>query len=99
MTDKIQIRAMGSPWYRCVELLFKQGKAYGTSVTFEVKNEFIQPDPTVRIDYDEAQVLMDDLWNAGLRPTEGSGSAGAMRRAELHIEDLRKIAFKVLKVE
>lgn len=44
----------------------------------------------------EAQVLMDDLWACGVRPTEGSGSAGAMRRAEAHITDLQKVAFTLL---
>lgn len=44
----------------------------------------------------EAQVLMDDLWACGVRPTEGAGSAGAMRRAEAHITDLQKVAFTLL---
>jgi hypothetical protein len=39
---------------------------------------------------------MDDLWASGVRPTEGNGSAGAMRAVERHIDDLRKIAFKTL---
>jgi len=38
------------------------------------------------IDKAQGQALMDDLWRAGLRPTEGSGSAGAMARAEKQIE-------------
>jgi hypothetical protein len=59
----------------------------------------MQLDPTVRLSNDAAQVLMDDLWNSGIRPTEGAGSAGAMRAAERHIEDLRKIAFKVIGVD
>jgi hypothetical protein len=42
---------------------------------------------------------MDDLWNAGIRPTEGAGSAGAMRAAESHIADLRRVAFKALGID
>lgn len=53
-------------------------------------------DPTVRLSMENAQELMDGLWACGVRPTEGNGSAGAMRAAERHIEDLRKIAFKTL---
>lgn len=51
------------------------------------------------IPIEQAQGLMDDLWNAGVRPTEGNGSAGAMRAAERHIEDLRAIAFKTLGIQ
>lgn len=55
--------------------------------------------PLLSIRMEQAQVLMDDLWNAGVRPTEGAGSAGAMRAAERHIEDLRKVAFAALGIE
>jgi hypothetical protein len=38
-----------------------------------------------------AQALMDRLWNCGIRPTEGAGSAGAMSAVQLHLEDMRRI--------
>lgn len=44
----------------------------------------------------EAQVLMDDLWRAGLRPSEGSGSAGSLRATEKHLDDMRAVAFSRL---
>ncbi len=37
---------------------------------------------------------MDDLWAAGLRPTEGTGSAGALRAVERHLEDMRRLVFE-----
>lgn len=46
----------------------------------------------------QAQLLMDDLWNCGLRPSEGTGSAGAMKAVQDHLADLKKILFKTLKV-
>lgn len=36
-----------------------------------------------------AQELMDSLWQAGLRPSEGTGSAGALKATQDHIKDLR----------
>ena len=51
---------------------------------------------TLRLTADEAQVLMDDLWRAGTRPTEGAGSAGALAATERHLEDMRKLAFLAL---
>jgi len=51
-------------------------------------------DPTFVLNYDEAQTLMDDLWNCGLRPTEGTGSAGAFAAQKSHLEDMRKLVFE-----
>jgi hypothetical protein len=45
----------------------------------------------------EAQNLMDSLWDAGLRPSEGSGSAGAMAATQKHLEDMRTLVFKIKK--
>jgi hypothetical protein len=35
---------------------------------------------------ENAQVLMDDLWRCGIRPTEGAGSAGAMNAVQEHLK-------------
>ena len=43
-----------------------------------------------------AQVLMDTLWNCGIRPTEGAGTAGAMAAAQAHLQDLRSINAKLV---
>ena len=39
----------------------------------------------------EAQVLLDDLWAAGIRPSRGVASAGALDEAHEHIETLRRM--------
>ncbi len=43
---------------------------------------------------DDAQRFIDELWNAGLRPTEGSGSAGSLAATQRHLEDMRALVFK-----
>ena len=43
-----------------------------------------------------AQELMDSLWQCGLRPTEGAGSAGALAATERHLADLRQICFSFI---
>jgi len=98
MNEKTELRAVSAPWHRGVELLVRQGNAYGVNVTMET-NERGLIEPTLRIGMDEAQVLMDDLWAAGLRPTEGAGSAGSLRATERHLEDMRRIAFKQLDMD
>lgn len=47
--------------------------------------------PALRLDYALAQRLMDELWKCGLRPKEGTGSAGAMAATERHLADLQKL--------
>ncbi len=52
--------------------------------------------PALHISYDDAQRMMDRLWDIGIRPTAGAGSAGMMAATERHLADMRKIAFDLL---
>ncbi len=60
----------------------------------EMESIVTRPQPTMRIHIDAGQQLMDELWRAGIRPTEGQGSAGAMAAVERHLEDMRTLVFK-----
>lgn len=55
-------------------------------------------DPTLNISHEEAQNLIDGLWDIGIRPSRyhGSGETESMGK---HINDLRKVAFKLLNIE
>lgn len=64
----------------------------------EVKDIFVEAVPTLTISSESGQQLMDDLWQAGLRPSEGTGSAGALAAVEKHLTDMRIIAFNRLKI-
>lgn len=55
-------------------------------------------DPAMQITPDDAQGLMDELWRAGFRPTEGTGSAGSLAATERHLADMKAIAFHALKI-
>lgn len=67
-------------------------------VEFAVVPENTQfSEPAFTLKEEEAQGLMDELWNAGIRPTEGAGSAGSMAATQAHLADIRRIAFGVLK--
>lgn len=52
--------------------------------------------PALRLTKTDAQMLMDDLWRCGVRPTEGAGSAGSYAAQARHLEDMRAIAFASL---
>ena len=44
-----------------------------------------------------AQKLIDDLWDTGLRPSEGVGSAGSFAAQGKHLKDLQRIVFRYYK--
>jgi hypothetical protein len=50
-------------------------------------------EPFVSLTEEEAQGLMDSLWDAGIRPAGSQGSAGEKTALSKHLEDMRRIAF------
>lgn len=56
-------------------------------------------DPTFDLLRDRAQALMDMLWGAGLRPTQGRQSEGALAATDAHLQDMRAIAFAKLEIQ
>ncbi len=72
--------------------------AYAESITFRKVPESARLDPVLRIEPGQAQQLMDELWRAGIRPTDGAGSVGQLAATERHLEDMRKLVFEGRKV-
>lgn len=56
----------------------------------------VSPDPSFQVRPDVAQKLMDELWECGLRPTAGAGSAGQLEAVERHLADTRKLNDRIL---
>lgn len=52
--------------------------------------------PTLRLCQDGAQLLMDELWRAGVRPRDGAGALAHVDALAEHIKDLRRVAFTML---
>lgn len=57
----------------------------------------IEPRPTLSLRKAEAQQLIDELWRVGLRPSEGSGSAGSLAATERHLKDMQTITMGLLR--
>ena len=55
--------------------------------------------PCMSLSTTDAQKLMDELWQVGLRPSEGTGSAGSLAATQKHLADMRTIAFNALKIK
>ena len=47
--------------------------------------------PLFHLNADNAQSLMDDLWNAGIRPSNAEEAAGELKATKYHLEDLREM--------
>ena len=51
-------------------------------------------EPFARLGSQQAQRLMDELWRAGVRPAEASGSVGQLGAVQAHLADMRKLVFE-----
>lgn len=87
------------PWTNQIDiLLFSEENGRRTVVTDLVAST-LEPGtcvsgPSLTMEREEAQALMDSLWQCGLRPSEGTGSAGALAATQRHLEDMRKLVFE-----
>jgi len=80
-----------------IELRARNGNRYLKQVEFEeLEEKGVYIPPAFSMTPDDAQQLIDELWRCGLRPTEGSGSAGALAATQNHLEDMRTIALSPL---
>lgn len=93
-----EIRAHNAPWNDSIELLILErgpDKMYVGNVVMQAAepNGYVA-EPSMRLTHTAAQQLIDSLWQCGLRPSEGTGSAGALKATEKHLEDMRRLVFK-----
>jgi len=64
----------------------------------EMHAAFIEDEHGISISPTVAQSLMDSLWERGLRPTEGKGSAGSLAATERHLKDVQEFSDRLLKM-
>lgn len=64
--------------------------------TTQKASEFVEPQEALILPREVAQQLVDALWQCGLRPSEGSGSAGALKATETHLKDMQEISRRLL---
>lgn len=74
-------------------------RAIATNVTYDVVEDGSYINPTMRIPRENAQELMDSLWQCGLRPTMGKQSEGVTAAQARHLEDMRAVAFAKLNID
>lgn len=76
------------------------GNYYAKSIEWEPVKEAVAvsaPDcVTFRLEPTAAQVLMDDLWQCGVRPTEGHYTTGQVNAQDKHIQHLHEVTTRLL---
>lgn len=96
-----EVRCEREPWRDGIELLILEKRGHETWVAERLVFKHLPEgnmigEPTVRLKNQEAQMLIDELWRCGLRPSEGTGSAGSLAATERHLADMQKIAMDLL---
>ena len=100
--EQLQARAQWADYRGSIGIsLFTErhnGFSYGRSVEFvQSQPGEVVSQPTFALSRTMASQLMDDLWNAGIRPTE-QGSPGQIAALQNHLKDMKTIAFHALKI-
>lgn len=95
----LQIRAYYSPECTAVKVFITEGGMVASPLNFVERGAPGTPIPAALVidslrDKSTLQVLMDDLWACGVRPTEGAGSAGQLTATQRHLDDMRALVFK-----
>jgi len=101
--DFLTAIAHAIPWYDdhvSVRLVRRTHNGnYAGVVSFDTLVPAGQPiEPAFRLAHEEAQELMDSLWDSGIRPTQAKASAGQAEATLRHLEDMRILAFTALEI-
>jgi hypothetical protein len=92
-------RVVWSDLYDVYAKVQRNGQAFALSA--DVVNETAVPGggmwpKFLSLDSEDAQQLMNALWDAGLRPANGESSKAHVDALKAHLEDMRKIALSEL---
>lgn len=93
MRDNLRIFVQPNVCARAVEFYIQHNGAWAQRLECVQIDEGVVPPVAFQLSDIQTQELMDNLWSAGFRPTEGSGSAGALAATERHLRDLQRLVF------
>lgn len=101
----LQVRCLPRPWSDDVAVYFVKREFGSRSIAkiteFEKVPEgaSLPPEPSIALPTGLAQILMDELWTAGIRPSEARGGNDVVAAHVRHLEDMRALAFAKLGVD
>jgi hypothetical protein len=77
-----------------LRLLDDETREYALPLVMEKGQQGVRLPVMASLTSDMAQSLMDGLYNCGVRPSSGAGSAGQLAATEKHLEDMRRLVFE-----
>ena len=97
MSTNLETQIFVQPNFSCLayDFYIQCNGAWAQTMTCIQVPEGSLPPMALQLHRNQAQALMDRLWQAGLRPAEGTGSAGALAATERHLKDMRSLVFKI----
>lgn len=99
---QIEMMARREDWNEGVSIYMRQrtvgdGDCFAEPVIMAKREPGSIVRPMLNLGIQQAQQLMDELWQCGLRPTEGTGSAGSLAATERHLKDMQAVAMGLLR--
>lgn len=98
MNDTWHVNAQREIWTDAIAIRLGVKTESGFAVAKPLSMQVIEPgslvEPTFRLPLDAAQRMMDELWQAGVKPSQSIGSTGQVEAIKYHLEDMRKLVFK-----
>jgi len=98
----MEIRAYDSPYRGVIEFFIGERKgedfyvAAPTEFVFSKNKPGTAINPAFSLEHKEAQFLLQQLWDTGLRPNNGEGTSAQVDALKDHLKDMREIAFMSL---
>jgi hypothetical protein len=100
----IEVLAERPMYGQNVRLLFmvrnRDGEAWmGQPMTWRKLGDaevLVSGEETATLRPKEAQLLMDELWRCGVRPSNGAGNTGELQATQKHLDDMRKMNERLL---
>lgn len=81
-------------WSNKIDIRIKEGKYYVLGMEWSEVEPGREYEPSLSLEVEEAQQLMDQLYACGITPSKERGSAGQLDAVKYHLEDMRKLVFK-----
>lgn len=98
MTETWHINAQREIWSDAIAIRVGLRSENGFDVAMPVMMVGVEPgamtQPMIKLPLEAAQRLMDELWQAGVKPSQSIGSTGQVEAIKYHLEDMRKLVFK-----
>ncbi len=101
MDEYTRVGAARNPSIRGIEFYITYKQPYsddrhiGRVAMKKIKgNEAVWNPPAFWLTDHNAQKLMDDLWYAGVRPSEHGEAEGELKATKKHLQDMRNLAMR-----